>query len=251
MDNRRSFLKNVGLSAASLIPLKLLANDKVDESIDIGIACGGITNYDVENTSCKKFDIKKDIDDVIYQNFKDLTKLLQSWEPVCFSDTNPDWYTTISTGVERNIIVYDADAAPGQFTKRLVSLMKTVMQYTTNLYVSPLVMGDINTWFDDTIIQDQNKRSIGYQQYENRLLQGITQIYGVEIHTLKGLEKGGKYFSYYHQLHKNNRLPKNHDTELIIGLDRSYKYIPGTIGNHNKFNPSDPFTSDQILLGSI
>ena len=30
--------------------------------------------------------------------------------------------------LDRNILVYDADAGAGQFTKRLVSLMKTVMR---------------------------------------------------------------------------------------------------------------------------
>ena len=38
------------------------------------------------------------------------------------------WHTLLSAGVDRNIIVYDSDAAAGQFTKRLVSLMKTVMR---------------------------------------------------------------------------------------------------------------------------
>ena len=37
------------------------------------------------------------------------------------------WHTLLAAGVDRNILVYDADASAGQFTKRLVSLLKSVM----------------------------------------------------------------------------------------------------------------------------
>jgi len=60
------------------------------------------------------------------------------------------WHTLLAAGVDRNIVVYDADAAAGQFTKRVVSLMKTVMRRNgggnstsinrgklTDLYLSP------------------------------------------------------------------------------------------------------------------
>ena len=38
------------------------------------------------------------------------------------------WHTILSAGVDRNILVYDADASSGYFSKRLVSLMKTIMR---------------------------------------------------------------------------------------------------------------------------
>ena len=60
------------------------------------------------------------------------------------------WHTLLAAGVDRNIVVFDSDADAGQFTKRLVSLMKTVMRRNgggnsasnnrgilTDLYVSP------------------------------------------------------------------------------------------------------------------
>ena len=60
------------------------------------------------------------------------------------------WHTLLAAGVDRNILVYDADAAAGQFTKRLVSLMKVVMRRNaggnsgsikrgslTDMYMSP------------------------------------------------------------------------------------------------------------------
>ncbi len=38
------------------------------------------------------------------------------------------WHTLLSAAFDRNIVVLDSDAAAGQFTKRLVSLLKTVMR---------------------------------------------------------------------------------------------------------------------------
>ena len=38
------------------------------------------------------------------------------------------WHTLLAAGVDRNVLVFDADASNGQFTKRLISLMKTVMR---------------------------------------------------------------------------------------------------------------------------
>ncbi len=74
------------------------------------------------------------------------------------------WHTILAAGVDRNIVVYDSDAATGQFTKRLVSLMKTVMRRNgggnsasnnrgqlTDLYVSPEAMEDIRNWGVDQV----------------------------------------------------------------------------------------------------
>ena len=56
----------------------------------------------------------------------------------------------ISAGADRNVMIYDADASAGQFSKRLVSLMKVIMRRNgggnstsinrgelTDLYLSP------------------------------------------------------------------------------------------------------------------
>ena len=66
------------------------------------------------------------------------------------------WHTILAAGVDRNVLVYDADATAGQFTKRLVSLMQTVMRRNsggnsasdgrgrlTDLYVSPEALEDV------------------------------------------------------------------------------------------------------------
>ena len=69
------------------------------------------------------------------------------------------WQTIITAGFDRNVMVFDSAATAGQFTKRLVSLMKTVMRRNgggnstsnnrgklTDLYISPEAMEDIRNW---------------------------------------------------------------------------------------------------------
>ena len=45
------------------------------------------------------------------------------------------WHTLLAAGVDCNILVYDGDAANGQFTKRLISLLKTITRvFGVNLH---------------------------------------------------------------------------------------------------------------------
>jgi len=66
------------------------------------------------------------------------------------------WHTILSAGYNRNIVVSDANAAAGQFTRRLVSLAKLTMRRNgggnsasikrsrlTHLYVSPEALEDM------------------------------------------------------------------------------------------------------------
>jgi len=74
------------------------------------------------------------------------------------------WHTLLAAGVDRNILVYDADATAGLFSKRLVSLMQTVMRRNsggnsasvgrgrlTDLYVSPEALEDVRNWGLDQV----------------------------------------------------------------------------------------------------
>jgi hypothetical protein len=55
-------------------------------------------------------------------------RALQVLEAGFVKKINDDgWHVLLAAGVDRNILVYDADAAAGQFTKRLVSILKSVM----------------------------------------------------------------------------------------------------------------------------
>jgi len=58
-----------------------------------------------------------------------VARAMQALEASFVKKTNDDgWHTLLSAAVDRNVLVYDGDAAEGQFTKRLISLMKTVMR---------------------------------------------------------------------------------------------------------------------------
>ena len=86
-----------------------------------------------------------------------VSRALQVLQSSFVKKTNDDaWHTLLAAGVDRNILVYDADAAAGQFTKRAVSLLKTVRgRYAvgtsssikrgnlTALYVPPEAIDDI------------------------------------------------------------------------------------------------------------
>src|SRR5690606_5535270 len=74
------------------------------------------------------------------------------------------WHTVIAAATDRNILVYDADAQTGQFTKRVISLAKVVMMRggggnsfspdrakLTDLYMSPEGIEDIRNWGVDQI----------------------------------------------------------------------------------------------------
>lgn len=136
------------------------------------------------------------------------------------------WNTLISAGVDRNVVVYDSDAAAGQFTKRLVSLMKTVMRRNgggnsssqnrgilTDLYLSPEAMEDIRNWNVDQV--DEVTRREIYVASDDGVT--LNRIFGVNLHDLDELGEGQEYQLYYSN-ELAGTLPGS-DTELVVGLD--------------------------------
>jgi hypothetical protein len=140
--------------------------------------------------------------------------------------TNNDaWHTLLSAGVDRNIVVYDSAASVGQFTKRLVSLMKTVMRRNgggnstsinrgklTDLYVSPEAMEDIRDWGVDQI-DEVTRREIFVAEDGT-----INRIFSVNLHDIDELGEDQEY-----QLFFENELGgsvASGDVELVLGLDQ-------------------------------
>ena len=136
------------------------------------------------------------------------------------------WHTILSAGVDRNILVYDADAAAGQFTKRLVSLMKTVMRRNgggnsssinrgklSDLFVSPEAMEDIRNWGVDQV--DEVTRREIYVANDG----AINRIFGVNLHDLDELGEGQEYQLFYDS-DLSGTLPTA-DVEVVVGLDLS------------------------------
>lgn len=134
------------------------------------------------------------------------------------------WHTILSAAVDRNILVIDGDASAGQFTKRLVSLMKVAMIRNgggnasslrrgalTDLFFSPECMEDIRNWGLDQI-DDQTRREY-YMSRDG----SIPNVFGVNLHAMDEFGEGQEY-----QLFFTNQLGASihaSDTELLVGLD--------------------------------
>ena len=138
------------------------------------------------------------------------------------------WHTLLAAGVDRNILVYDADAAAGQFTKRGVSLLKSVMRRNaggnsgslnrgrlTDLWLSPEALEDIRNWGLDQV--DEVTRREIYMAGDDG--GSLTRVFGVNLHDIDELGEGQEYQSFFtDQLVGTLQAA---DKELIVGLDLS------------------------------
>ncbi len=138
------------------------------------------------------------------------------------------WHTLLAAGVDRNILVYDADAAQGQFTKRLVSLMKTVMRRNgggnsgslnrgrlTDIYLSPEALEDIRNWGIDQV--DEVTRREIYQAGDDGA--AITRVFGVNLHDMDEIGEGQEYQRFFTDQLLGGLASS--DSELVVGLDLS------------------------------
>lgn len=137
------------------------------------------------------------------------------------------WHTVLSAGVDRNILVYDADAAAGQFTKRVVSLMKTVMRRNgggnsgslnrgrlTDVYLSPEALEDIRNWGVDQV--DEVTRREIFQAADGSA--SLTRVFGINLHDMDELGESQEYQDFFSN-ELSGSLGPNSDVELIVGLD--------------------------------
>ncbi len=138
------------------------------------------------------------------------------------------WHTLLAAGVDRNILVYDADAAQGQFTKRLISLMKTVMRRNaggnsgslnrgslTDVYLSPEALEDIRNWGIDQV--DEVTRREIYQAGDDGA--AITRVFGINLHDMDELGQNQEYQVFYTD--QLGGTLASSDDELVVGIDRS------------------------------
>lgn len=152
---------------------------------------------------------------------------------------NTDGYTTvIAAGAGRTDVsggaplIFDTLASPGQFTKALVSLMKTSMTRLaggnsatqgrgrlTDLYVSPEALEDIREWdLDD--IDDLTRREIFLADDSSPGPSSgpLARIYGVNIRSITELGEGQEFNKFYLQT-LGESLAGGGDVELVVGLD--------------------------------
>jgi len=141
---------------------------------------------------------------------------------------NDGMHTILSAAADRNILVYDADAAAGRFTKRLVSLMKTVMRRQaggntgslkrgklTDILVSPEAVEDIRNWNIDQV--DEITRREIYLAGDGSGT--LTRVFGVNLHDLDEFGQGQQYQNYF--VNDLGGAIQGSDLELVVGLDLS------------------------------
>ncbi len=158
-----------------------------------------------------------------------VSRAMQVMEAGFTKKMNDDgWHTILAAGVDRNILVYDADATAGLFTKRLVSLMQVVMRRNsggnsasvgrgslTDLYVSPEALEDIRNWGVNEV--DEVTRREIYTSKENG--PAIRRVFGVNLHDLDELGEGQEYQEFF--LNDLSGSLASTDVELVVGLDQS------------------------------
>jgi 3D (Asp-Asp-Asp) domain-containing protein len=161
-------------------------------------------------------------------NWNVVGRAMQVLESSFVKKINDDgWHTLLASAVDRNILVYDGDAGAGQFTKRLVSLMKTVMRRNgggnsvtapgrlTDLYMSPEAIEDIRNWGVDQL-DEVSRREIYVANDDGPAL---TRVFGVNLHDLFEFGDGQEYQEYF--INDLGGSIESNDVELVIGLDQS------------------------------
>lgn len=164
-------------------------------------------------------------------NWPVITRMLEILEAGFVKKINDDgWQTILAAGFDRNIIVNDADALAGQFTPRLITLLKTIMRRNaggnsttlnrgklTDLYVSPEAKDDIRAWGLD-LVAAAARDSIYYSDDNGTELM---RIFNVNIHDLDELGVGQEYQAYYTST--LGGAMDGSDVELVVGLDQQRK----------------------------
>jgi len=154
-----------------------------------------------------------------------VARAMQVLEASFVKKTNDDaWHTLLAAGVDRNIVVYDALASAGQFTKRLVSLMKTIMRRNgggnstsinrgklTDLYVSPEAQEDIRDWGLDQI-DEVTRREVWVA--EDGV---INRVFSVNLHDIDELGVSQEYQNFF-DTDLSGQMGTS-DEEAVVGLD--------------------------------
>ena len=156
-----------------------------------------------------------------------VARAMQVLEASFVKKINDDgWHTLLTAGADRNILVFDADATAGQLTKRLISLMKSIMirngggntgsirrSKLTDVFLSPEAIEDIRNWGVDQV--DEVTRREIYTAADGT----INRIFGVNLQDLVEFGEGQEYQLFFTGA-LGGTLPTN-DLELVVGMDMS------------------------------
>lgn len=136
---------------------------------------------------------------------------------------NDGAHALLAAGLDRNAVVYDSAASSGQFTKRLVSLMKVFMRRNsggnstsagkgrmTDLVISPEAEEDIRNWNVDQV-DELTRREIFVSA------EGLTSIFQVRLRSWEEFGANQEYQLYYEDV-LGGTMPAS-KVELVMGLD--------------------------------
>jgi hypothetical protein len=136
------------------------------------------------------------------------------------------WHTILKAAVDRNILVSDSNAVAGQFTKRLISLLKLVMRRNaggnstslnrgklTHVYLSPEAVEDMRNWGIDEI--DEITRREIYTATDG----SFSRVFGVNLIDLDELGENQEYQKFFDDALAASMA--GGDVEIAVGLDLS------------------------------
>lgn len=214
-------------------PVDFYRNDNADEYVAFAIpGIGRIAGrlVDGDYVTVPTYDIGAGIDISLKYvrdaNWPVVERAMSVLEAGFTKKRNDDgWHAIISAGNERNLQVYDNSASAGEFTKRLISLMKVAMRRNaggnstsvnrgklTHLFVSPEGLEDIRNW-DETQVDEITRREIYLSEDGS-----YNRIFGVTLVDLDELGENQEYQDYFTEI--GGTLAAN-DLELVIGIDKS------------------------------
>lgn len=134
------------------------------------------------------------------------------------------WHTLLAAADARGLVVNDAVAAPGQFTKELVSKMQTAMTRNaggngqagklTDLYLSWEALEDLRAW-DISEIDDVTRKNILDSSGSN-----LAMLYGTVLHVMTEYGVGQEYQLYLTTV-LSRTIAAAGDEEFVVGLDLS------------------------------
>lgn len=194
--------------------------------------CGYIPQNSIEGdyVTVQTYDVANSIDWCLKYaedaNWNIVDRAIQVFRDGFVKKINDDaWHVILAAGLDRNAVVYDSAAAAGEFTKRLVSLMKVYMRRNgggnsgssnqarlTDLFISPEAEEDIRNWNIDQV-DEQTRREI----FTSR--DGLTSIFQVNLHSLTELGESQLYQEYFTSTLGGSI--NGSDVELVVGLDLS------------------------------
>lgn len=197
------------------IPERLIESDYVQIPVfDIG---NGI-DWDLKYMRAARFDVMAEATKTLRNGF--------------IQKQNDDgFHTLLAAAADRGVILADSDAAAGDFSVRLVSLMQVVMRRNgggnsssmnrsklTDLIISPECMIDMRSWNVD-VVDELTRREIFTT--EGGML---NRIFGVNMLDRDEFGEGQKYQLYFENV-LNGTMPTpsggSQKLEIVLGLDLS------------------------------